>query len=72
MKKLLLIVGIISLILCALSLLLSAFFWHGYYHVLDGSADLYIGLRHRMIIFFVIGIIFAVIGIGSLIIRSKK
>jgi len=71
MKKLLLIVGIISLIACALSLLFSAIYWFGYYHVLDGTAELYIRLHSRMIIFFVIGIVLAVIGTASLIIRPK-
>ena len=71
MKRLLLIVGIISLIACALALLFSAFNWFGYYHVLDGTAELYIRLHQRMIVFFVIGIVLAVIGTVSLIIRSK-
>ncbi len=71
MKKLLLIVGIISLIACALSLLFSAFSWYGYYHVLDGSAELYVRLHQRMLISFIVGIVLVVIGIASLIIRSK-
>jgi len=71
MKKLLLIVGVICLIACVLSLLFAAFSWFGYYHVLDGSAELYISLHQRMIIFFVIGIVLAAIGTASLIIRSK-
>ena len=72
MKKLLLIVGIISLIACTLSLLFSAINWFGYYHVMDGPADLYIRLHQRMIICFVIGIILAVIGIMCMFIRFKK
>ena len=71
MKKLLLIVGIISFIVCGLSLLLSAFQCFGYYHVLHGTPALYIRLHQRMITFFVIGIVLAVIGIASLIIRTK-
>ena len=71
MKRLLLIVGIISLIVCVLSLLFSALNWFGYYHELDGASELYIRLHQRMIRFFVIGIAFVVIGIASLIIRSK-
>ena len=71
MKRLLLIIGIISLTACVLSLLFSGLSWFGYYHVLDGSADLYISLHQRMIIFFVIGIVLAAIGTASLIIRSK-
>jgi len=70
MKRLLLIVGIISFVACALSVLFSALSWFGYYHVLDGTAELYIRLYQRMILFFVIGIVLSVIGIASLIIRS--
>ena len=71
MKKILLISGMISLIAGALSFLLSAFFRHGYYNVLDGSAELYARLSQRMMIFFVIGIILAVVGIASMVIRAK-
>ena len=72
MKKLLFIVGFIGLITGALSLLLSAFFRHGYYNVLDGSGDLYASLHQRMIVFFVVGVILAVIGIASMVIRAKR
>ena len=71
MKRLLLIVGMISLIACTLSLLFSALNWFGYYHVHDGTAELLNRLNQRMMIFFVIGIVLAVIGIASLIVRSK-
>ena len=72
MKKLLLIVGIISLAACVLSLLLSALSWLGYYNLMDGSADLYSSLHRRMILWFVIGIVFAVIGTICMFIRFKK
>ena len=71
MKKLLFIVGFIGLITGVLSLLLSAFFRHGYYNVLDGSGDLYASLHQRMIVFFVVGIILAAVGIASMVIRAK-
>ena len=71
MKKLLLIAGIMCLIVCVLSLLISALSWFGYYHVLDGSAELYFRLHRRMIIFLVIGLTLAVAGTGSLILRAK-
>ncbi len=71
MKKLLLIVGIVSLIACVLSLLFAALNLFGYYHVLDGSPDLFVRLHRRMILFFVIGIVLAVVGIMCFIIRSK-
>ena len=63
----LLIIGIISLIVCALSLAFSALNRHGYYHLLDGTSDLYTRLRRRMIIFFVIGSALALIGAICLI-----
>ena len=71
MKKLLFIVGFIGLITGALSLLLSAFFRHGYYNVLDGSGDLSASLHQRMIVFSVVGIILAAVGIASMVIRAK-
>ena len=71
MKKLLFIVGFIGLITGALSLLLSAFFRHGYYNVLDGSGDLYASLHQRMIVCFVVGVILAAVGIASMVIRAK-
>ena len=71
MKKLLFIVGFIGLITGVLSLLLSAFFRHGYYNVLDGSGDLYASLHQRMIVFFVVGVILVAVGIASMVIRAK-
>ncbi len=71
MKIFLLIVGIISLIACAVSLLFSIFSWYGYYHVLDGSATLYTRLRRRMIIFLISGSVCLVLGIASLIVYSN-
>lgn len=40
------------------------------YHLLDGDADLYIGLHRRMVIFLVVGIILVVIGVSCIIIRK--
>ena len=71
MKKILLIVGIMSIIACVLSLLLAVVFWFGYYQVLDGSVDLYIRLYQRRIICCGSGITFLVIGIVCMIVRSK-
>ncbi len=71
MKKLLLIIGVVSLIACVLSLLFAALNLFGYYHVLDGSPELFIRLHRRMILFFVIGVVLAVIGIVCFIVRSK-
>jgi len=71
MKKLLLILGIVSIIVGMIALLFSALQRHGYYHLLDGDADMYIGLRRKMIIFFVIGIVLEVIGTACIIIRAR-
>ena len=72
MKKLSLIVGIVSLIACALSLAISAFSWVGYYHLLDGSADLYSSLHQRMIVSFAAGIVLAATGTVSMVLHFKK
>ena len=69
MKKLLLILGILIIIIGVIALLFSALQGYGYYHLLDGDADIYIRLHRRMILFFVIGIILVVIGVSSIIIR---
>ena len=67
----LLIVGIILIIACVLSLLYAALNQFGYYHVLDGSGELYSMLHQRMIIFGLIGIVLAVLGTLCFIFRSK-
>jgi len=72
MKKMLLIAGITLIIASVLSLLYAALNLFGYYHVLDGSADLYSSLHRRMITFGLIGIVLAVLGTVCFIIRLKK
>lgn len=69
MKKLLLITGILIIILGVIALLFSALQGYGYYHLLDGDADMYLGMHRRMIQFLVIGIILVVIGAVCMIIR---
>ena len=69
MKKLLLITGILIIILGVIALLFSALQRYGYYHLLDGDADMYLGMHRRMIQFLVIGIILVVIGAVCMIIR---
>ncbi|MBR0277531.1 MAG: hypothetical protein IJQ50_03605 [Clostridia bacterium] len=71
MKKLLLIVGIASIVVCVLFLLFAVLNLFGYYHVLDGSAELYNRLHQRMIVFFAIGIVLAVVGTVCIAIHSK-
>ncbi len=72
MKHLLLTVGIISLIVCVLLFADSALSRNGYYHLMDGSADLYSSLHRRMIISLVLGIVLAVIGALCMLLRFKK
>ncbi len=71
MKKLLLIVGIASLILCVLFLLFGAFCRFGYYHVMDGSHELYVRLHSRMILGFAAGAAFAALGAVCLFLRGR-
>ncbi len=72
MKKLLSIAGIVSLVAGALSLMYSALNWYGYYHVLDGSAELYNRLHQRMTVFLIVGIILAIAGGICLFLRCKR
>ena len=71
MKKLLLIVGIVSVVVCVLFLLYAALNLFGYYNVLDGSPELYRRLHQRMTLFFAAGFVLAAIGAACFIIRSK-
>ena len=70
MKKLLLIIGIVIIIVGVIALLFSALQRYGYYNLLDGDADMYMGLHRRMILFFVVGILLVVIGVSCIIIRK--
>ena len=72
MKKMLLIAGIILIIAGVLSLLYAALNLFGYYHVLDGSADLYSRMYRRMITFGISGIVLAVLGAVCFFMRLKK
>ncbi len=65
------IIVIVLIAACVLSLLFAVLNLFGYHHVLDGSGELYSRLHRRMIVFFVIGIVLAVIGIGCLVMRSR-
>ena len=68
----LLIAGITLIIAGVLSLLYAALNLFGYYHVLDGSAELYRNMYRRMITFGLSGIILTVLGTVCLIIRLKN
>ena len=69
MKKLLLILGVVCIIAGVLSLLLAVLNWYGYYHVLDGSAELYSRLNMRKILFLILGICLVVGGAVCLLVR---
>jgi len=71
MKKLLLIIGVMLIIVGVIALLFSALQLYGYYHLLDGEADMYVAMRWRMIISLVIGIVLVAVGAVCLIARTK-
>ena len=71
MKKFLLIIGVVIILAGVIALLFSALQLYGYYHLLDGDADMYIRLHWGMIISFVIGIVLVAIGAVCLIIHAK-
>ena len=71
MKKLLLILGIASFVVCAFSLFVAIVSLHGYYNVSDGSAELYRTLYQRMSMGFAGGGLFAVIGTICMILRNR-
>ena len=72
MKKRLFILGIISFVACVLSLSFAVLNLYGYYHVMDGSAELYSRLYQRMTMGFVGGALLAVAGALCMIFRTKK
>lgn len=71
MRKILLILGILLNTVGVLALLFSALQGFGYYHLLDGDADLYTSLHFRMIISLIIGVVLVVFGVVCFIIRNK-
>ena len=71
MKNLLLITGLVIIIAGVIALLFSALQLYGYYHLLDGEADMYVAMRWRMIISLVIGIVLVAMGAVCLFIRTK-
>ena len=71
MKKLLLILGVILLAACVLSLLFAAWNRFAYFHVLDGSGELYLRLHRRMIVSFAVGLVLALLWAACLIVRGK-
>ena len=65
-------IGIISIIACILSFLYAALNRNGYYNLLDGEGDMYVRMHRRMIVFCVIGIILAAIGVVCITVWLKK
>ena len=70
-KKLLLIAGVVIIVAGVIALLFSALQLYGYYHLLDGDADMYVAMRWRMIISLVIGIVLVAMGAVCLFICTK-
>lgn len=71
MKNLLFVAGIVLILVGVFALIFSVLQGYGYHHLLDGETELYVRLRWRMIIFFIIGIVLAVLGTVCLIVRAK-
>ena len=72
MKKLLLMVGIISFIVCILSFMLCALNAIGYYNMMDGTMELYSSLFQKMIVSFIVGVAFALIGSLCMFLRFRR
>ena len=70
MKSFLLIPGIVLITIGVASLLFSLLQGYGYYHLLDGDAQLYSRLHGRMIVFLVVGILLVVSGALCIIFRK--
>ena len=71
MRKILLAVGIVIIVAFVIALLLGVINLFGYYHVLDGSQNLYARLHRRAILSFVIAGILAVAAVICFVIRAK-
>lgn len=72
MKKALWIVGVVSLVACALCLAFAALNLFGYHNVLDGSAELYGRLHQRSVVYLIAGLALGAVGTACMVIRRKK
>lgn len=72
MKKTILVISIASFVFAFLSLAYSGLNIFMYYRTQDGSSSLYYRLQHSSVVFLMIGIVLAIIGIVFLIIYRKK
>lgn len=72
MKKLFLILGIVSIVACVFVLAFAFLNLHSYHNLMDGSAEHYRRLLNRAIVSFVVGAVLAVAGTLCMIFRVKK
>ena len=70
MKKILLIVGVVSIVVCVLALLCAQYFLHIHNGTFDAPSAVYIRFQQMRNNCLLIGIIFAAIGIISMIVRG--
>ena len=61
--------GIILAVACVLSASFAALNLHGYYHLLDGSAEHYKRLHKRAVIFFTAAAVLLIISVACFIFR---
>ena len=71
MNKVLLILGIVSIVISVLALLYAWLQHFAFYHTLDGDSDMYVRMHMHMIVSLVVGISFAIAAIACFVIRSK-
>ena len=71
MHKGLFILGIASIVIAAIALLYAALQRFAYYHTLDGDGDMYARMHLRMMVSFVIGIVFTIATVACFVIRTK-
>lgn len=72
MNRILRIAGIVIIIAGVICLLAAALQLYGYYHVMDGSAQLYHRLHRNAMIFAAVGLVLAAAGAACLLMRLKR
>ena len=63
--------GIVIIIAGIICLLAAALQFYGYYHVLDGSAELYHRLHRRAVVFAAAGLVLTAAGAACVMLRPK-
>ena len=71
MKKLMLIVGIVTIAAGVILIAFAALNLMGYYRVLDGSAELYAKLHQRATVCFAVGAALAAIGAVCIFMKHR-